>query len=47
MFSRDQIVITVIVTLLALCIPFGVGMAVWTGNTNWLMLCGTLLIFLS
>ena len=39
--------INIAVVLMALAIPFGAGMAYYTGNSNWLMLCGFLLIFLS
>jgi len=46
-FSKDQILGTIIVTLLFLCIPFGIGMAIWMDDPHWLLFCGTLLIFLS
>jgi hypothetical protein len=47
MFEKDQIWITIIVTLLLLCIPFGAAMAIWMDDPHWLVFCGTLLIFLS
>jgi len=32
---------------LAACIPLGLFLAWWFDNPSWLVLCGTLLIFLS
>jgi len=48
--TKDQLstwVINIIIVLMAAAIPFGLGMALYTGNTSWLMLCGFLLLFLS
>ena len=36
-----------VVGSLIACIPFGIGMAMWTNNGNWLWFCMTLIIFLS
>lgn len=35
------------VVLMALAIPFGAAMGIYTENNNWFFLCGFLLIFLS
>ncbi len=33
--------------LMALAIPFGLGMGLYTNNGDWFWLCGFLIIFLS
>ena len=35
------------VVALVACIPLGIFLAVYFNNSSWLMLCATLLIFLS
>ena len=37
----------VIVGSLIACIPFGLVMALWTNNGDWLWFCAVLIIFLS
>lgn len=39
--------LTVAIVLMALAIPFGFGMALYTNNGDWFWLCGFILIFLS
>lgn len=38
---------TVAIVLMALAIPFGFGMGLYTNNGDWFWLCGFLILFLS
>jgi hypothetical protein len=44
--DKQIAVITAFVLLTALSIPFGLGMAFYTGNSYWLFFCVTLVMYL-
>ena len=43
----EKLGIGAFVVLLALSIPFGIGMALYTNDSRWLWFCMTLIVFLS
>jgi len=46
-FDWRDLIGPVLCFLLLACIPFGIGMAIYTNNGQWLWLCMVLIFFLS
>lgn len=45
--AMTKAAMNIAVVLMALAIPFGFGMALYTDDSSWFLLCAFLLIFLS